>query len=141
MNQKVINLLDEYLFGSFPPDIPALSTYWENFYHHLDDDRKISDVLRTYFASFGRLATRYVSSTYCKNLPIGEVKEVTYLNQDDEFSGMMVLQDISLKGGKGVTVETWLSRIDQEQMMNLNTSEGPSRLLGLQVSKYQLLIG
>lgn len=134
VNQKVINLLDEHLFGSFAPETPALATYWENFYHHLYDDSKLSDVLRTYFASFGRLATKYTSSVHCKNLPISGIKEITYLNQDDEFSGMLILQDVSLKGRKSITLETWLSRTDQERMMNLNMSEGPSRLVGLQVS-------
>ena len=47
---------------------------------------------------------------------------------------MMILQDVSLKGGKSITTETWLSRIDQEQMMNLNMSNGPERLTGIQVS-------
>jgi hypothetical protein len=140
VNQKVINLWDEYLFGKFSPETPALATYWENFYHYLDDNRGLSDALRTYFASFGRLATRHVSSTYCKNLPIGEFKEITYLNQDDVFSGMLILQGVSLKGGRSITMETWLSRTDREQMMNLNMSEGPNRLAGLQVSYYWLLI-
>ena len=134
MNQKVINLLDEYLFGNLSPGTPALNTYWENFYHHLDDDRRLSDVLRTYFASFGRLGTRYVSARHCQNLPVGEVKEVTYVNQDDEFRGMLVLQRVGLKGGRNIALESWLERVDQEQIMNLNMSGGPNRLTGLQVS-------
>jgi hypothetical protein len=134
VNQKVINLLDEHLFGSISTDLPGLDSYWENLYHHLDDEHRISDTLRTYFASFSRLTSRHISSHYCKNLPIGKYKEITYLNEDDEFSGMLVLQDISLKGGKSITTETWLSRIDQEQMMNLNMTDGPNRLIGLQVS-------
>ena len=133
VNQKVINLLDEYLFGNLAPRGPGLNTYWESFYHYLDDDRNLNDVVRTYFASFGRLATRDVSTKYCQNLPIGDVKEVTYVNQEDEFRGMLVLQDIGLKGGKNIALESWLERVDQEQIMNLNMSEGPNRLTGLQV--------
>ena len=134
VNQKVINLLEEYLYGKIPPETPGLSTYWENFYHHLDDDHRLSDTLRTFFTSFSRLASKYVSSMHCKNLPVGQFKEITYLNEEDEFSGMLVLQDVSLKGGRGIEIETWLSRVDHEQMMNLNMSDGPNRLAGLQVS-------
>lgn len=127
------------LFGTFPPETPAISTYWENFYHHVDDDRRLNDALRTYFASFSRIATRHVGSNHCKNLPIGPVQEVTHLNQDDEFSGILVLQNIGLKKrGKKAVLETWLTRIDPEELMNLNMTEGPARLAGLQVSHLKL---
>ena len=128
------------LFGDFPPNMPALNTYWENFYHHRDDEHRLNDALRTYFASFSRIATRYVGSRHCPNLPIGQIKEATYLNRDDEFSGVLILQNIGLKKrGKEALVETWLTRIDPEEMMNVNMSEGPSRLRGLQVSCYSYL--
>ena len=130
--------MDEHLFGTVSPDTAGFKSYWENFYHHADDESRLSDTLRTYFASFSRLATRHISWSYCKNLPIGKYKEITYLNEDDEFSGMLILQDVGLKGGKSITTETWLSRIDQEQMMNLNMSNGPNRLTGLQVSLMQV---
>lgn len=134
VNQKVINLLEEHLFGEFPSGMQALDTYWENSHHHLDGNR-LSDTLRTYFASFSRLATKYVSNRHCQNAPIGQFKEITYIKVDDEFSGMLLLQDVSLRQARSVTMETWFSRADREQMMNLNMGEAPSRLTGLQVSK------
>ena len=139
MNQKAINLVDEMLYGNFTPGIPGINTYWENFYHHVDDDDRLNDALRTYFASFSRIASRHVGSKHCSNLPVGGVQEITYLKQDDEFSGVLVLQNIGLKKrGEKTVLETWLRRVDQEQMMNLNMTEGPARLAGLQVTISEL---
>ena len=67
----------------------------------------------------------------------GNIKEVTVLNQHDQFSGVLALYDIELPAGNGdrqfVTMETWLAPLSHEELLNLNMSNGPQRLVGLEV--------
>ena len=68
------------------------------------------------------------------------IKEVTYFKQQDHFGGLLVLHDVehlSPQGTKLVyTAETWLAPLSHEELMNLNMSKGPQRLVGLQVGSF-----
>ena len=73
----------------------------------------------------------------------GIVKEVTILNQHDQLGGVLVLYDVELPSGNGqkqvVTMETWLAPLSHEELLNLNMSNGPQRLVGLEVFIFSIL--
>lgn len=55
VNQEIVNHLDAYLFGPFPPGTPGLNSYWENVYDEPDGVASLSDTQLTYYHSFSRL--------------------------------------------------------------------------------------
>lgn len=145
VNQEVINQLDSWLYGSYPADMKGVNYYWENIFHHEDSITKTSDVFRTFFQSFVRIgiknakmkATRGNKDHSCLTGGNGKIREVTVLNQHDQFSGVLALFDVELPSGKGatrvVTMETWMAPLSHEELLNLNMSRGPQRLVGLEV--------
>ncbi|XP_029185216.2 LOW QUALITY PROTEIN: xylosyltransferase 1-like [Acropora millepora] len=145
VNQEVINQLDSWLYGSYPADMKGVNYYWENIFHHEDSITKTSDVFRTFFQSFVRIgitnakmkSTRGNKDHSCLTGGNGKIREVTVLNQHDQFSGVLALFDVELPSGKGatrvVTMETWMAPLSHEELLNLNMSRGPQRLVGLEV--------
>lgn len=145
VNQEVINQLDAWLYNPYPPDTPGLNYYWENIYHYEDSITKASDVFRTFFQSFVRLGAKSLKtappqdgeSHSCRDGIVGDIKEVTVLSQHDQFGGLLALYDVEYttsSGGKhNVTLESWLAPLSHEELLNLNMSNGPQRLVGLEV--------
>ena len=83
----------------------------------------------------------------CSDGIVGAIKEVTVLSQHDQFGGLLALYDVEYRtsnGGKqNVRLESWLAPLSHEELLNLNMSNGPQRLVGLEVTKkayYQLII-
>lgn len=137
----MINDLDGWLYGEYPPDTKGLHYYWENLYHQDDTLTKTSDAYRTYFYSFARIATRLLSrgrKGSCQLKRNGPIKEVSYLNQHDHLAGLLVLYDVEFMTEHGrketITVESWVSMEPKEELMNLNMTKGPQRLVSLDVS-------
>ena len=65
------------------------------------------------------------------------MKEVTILNQHDQLGGVLALYDVDVLSSSGqkrtVAMETWLAPLSHEELLNLNMSNGPQRLVGLEV--------
>ena len=147
VNQEVITKLDGWLYGEYPQNTPGLRYYWENMFHHEDSLTKTSDIFRTFFHSFSRLATEKINrptqtpggGSSCHVTSLGTIREVTYLNQQDQLGGLLVLFDVESVSGDGAksvhTVEAWMAPQIHEELLNLNASKGPQRLTGLQVSR------
>ena len=139
----MINLLDGWLYGSYPVDTPGLNHYWENAYHHEDSITKTSDVFRTFVQAFARVGAKRLKtssgseSQNCGAATVSNIKEVTLLNHHDQLAGVLVLFDMehSASGGgkQVVTLESWLAPVSHEELLNLNMSDGPQRLVGLEV--------
>ena len=148
VNQEVINQLDSWLYEPHPADLQGLNYYWENMFHHEDSITKISDVFRTFSQSFVRMgmkslktqATQGSNSRMCFTGGIGHIKEVTILNQHDQLSGVLALYNIELPTSDGdkrlVTMESWMAPLSHEELLNLNMTNGPQRLVGLEVFAY-----
>lgn len=110
-----------------------------------DTITKTTDTFLSFFHSFASLGVKQLNiqpsgdhyTEVCRFSFAKKVREVHYLNQFDQFAGLLVLYDATFttKSGerKTRTLETWLSPISMEEMMNLNMSKGPSRLIGLDV--------
>lgn len=114
-------------------------------YHHEDSITKTSDVFATFYQAFVRvglksLKTPSVQGSHSRKcLPggTGIIKEVTILNQHDQLGGVLALYDVDVLSSSGqkrtVTMETWLAPLSHEELLNLNMSNGPQRLVGLEV--------
>lgn len=63
VNQEVLEILDTHLYGSYPPNTPALKAYWENVYDRVDGLSGLSDVTLTFYTAFSRLGLRKAAST------------------------------------------------------------------------------
>ncbi|KAM7447918.1 Xylosyltransferase 2 [Porites harrisoni] len=145
VNQEVINQLDSWLYDPYPANTQGLNYYWENMYHHEDSITKTSDVFATFYQAFVRvglksLKTPSVQGSHSRKcLPggTGIIKEVTILNQHDQLGGVLALYDVDVLSSSGqkrtVTMETWLAPLSHEELLNLNMSNGPQRLVGLEV--------
>lgn len=62
MNQEVLEILDSHLYGSYPPDTPALRAYWENVHDAADGAGALSDVALTAYTAFARLGLRQAAA-------------------------------------------------------------------------------
>lgn len=62
VNQEVLEILDTHLYGSYPPNTPALKAYWENVYDRVDGLSGLSDVTLTFYTAFSRLGLRKAAS-------------------------------------------------------------------------------
>jgi hypothetical protein len=51
VNQEIVERLDAHLYGSLPPGIPAVNSYWESVYHIDDDVTKPSNARYRYIGS------------------------------------------------------------------------------------------
>ena len=150
MNQEVINQLDSWLYDPYPADMQALNYYWENIFHCEDSITKTSDVFRTFFQSFARIGVKSLKTSAtqggerqkCQIGKVGDIQEVTLLNQHDQFAGLLVLYDVEYSTNNGdkqvITLESWLAPLSHEELLNLNMSNGPQRLVGLEVSNSKL---
>lgn len=103
-------------------------------------------MFRTFFQSFVRLGAKSLrtspaqdgESHSCPDGIVGAIKEVTVLSQHDQFGGLMALYNVEYttsSGGKqNITLESWLAPLSHEELLNLNMSNGPQRLVGLEVT-------
>ena len=151
MNQEVINQLDAWLYDAYPTDTQGLNYYWENLFHREDSITKTSDVFRTFFHAFARVgekslktaASQGAKSQKCPSGRVLDTQEITLLNQHDQFGGLLVLYDVEYSTKDGdkqvVTLESWLAPLSHEELLNLNMSNGPQRLVGLEVTKTYFL--
>lgn len=133
------------MYDPYPANTQGLNYYWENMYHHEDSITKTSDVFATFYQAFVRvglksLKTPSVQGSHSRKcLPggTGIIKEVTILNQHDQLGGVLALYDVDVLSSSGqkhtVTMETWLAPLSHEELLNLNMSNGPQRLVGLEV--------
>lgn len=62
VNQEVLEILDTHLYGSYPPNTPALKAYWENVYDRVDGLSGLSDVTLTFYTAFSRLGLHKAAS-------------------------------------------------------------------------------
>lgn len=108
-------------------------------------------MFRTFYQSFVRIGAKSLKanpaqrseSHKCPNGTVGDIKEITILSQHDQFSGVLAVYDVEYTTSNGlkqvVTLESWLAPLSHEELLNLNTSNGPHRLVGLEVTKASFL--
>ncbi|XP_041362874.1 xylosyltransferase 2-like [Gigantopelta aegis] len=108
VNQEIINSLDVYLFGRFQQDMVALTSYWQNEYHHLDKKWFPKDAYLTSYHSFARLGLKalYQQSKSC-GFRLIKLLEANVFYESDHFHGLLVMHHAEHEStGKVITMET-----------------------------------
>eukprot|EP00794_Sanderia_malayensis_P009135 gene9135-10108_t len=138
INQGVITMLNTWLYGEYPENMPGLHSYWENLYHEKYDEIQRYDVKMTFFQSLARIVTKQLSfSSKCLISQIWKSKEAHYYMHKDKLNGVLVKFDAKIVGMGGnrelATLETWTRRSNYTVLFNHNTTEPASRLKGLEI--------
>ena len=136
MNQEIINLLDERLYGMTIEE--SRDHYWENFYHYRHDNGTKYDMVLTALQSFSRIASQQqFISDECQFFPIWRPIEGTLLQINDSFNGVLTQQQFKIIAGpterQSVTVETFFRPVPFMLMSNSNITGPGSRLKSLHV--------
>lgn len=63
VNQESIEILDNHLYGQYPPGTLALKAYWESLFEQADGVSSLNDVALTAYSSFFRLGLRKRETT------------------------------------------------------------------------------
>uniref|UniRef100_A0A8C5H5X0 Xylosyltransferase 1 n=1 Tax=Gouania willdenowi TaxID=441366 RepID=A0A8C5H5X0_GOUWI len=118
VNQEIVNQLDSYLFGPFPPGTPALNSYWENLYDEQDSVGSLSDTQLTYYHSFSRMGLARAAASLqgnpkdhsCRYFPMGHPVSVHLYFQSDQFQGYLIKHHATnLATSRLETMETWVA--------------------------------
>ena len=131
-------MMDAWLYGETPKNMPGFHSYWESVYNELDDDISKYDVYMTFYQSFARQITkRLTEKSNHRVSSIWKAKEAHYYKHRDHFQGVLVKFDgkvISEDGRKALPVfETWAQKINMSFLYNQNMSEPGNRLKELKV--------
>ncbi|XP_060758449.1 xylosyltransferase 1 [Neoarius graeffei] len=117
VNQEIVNQLDTFLFGSYPPVTPGLKAYWENIYDEPDGVHSLSDALLTHYHAFARLGLARAANSLqgdtsdnrCRYYAMGHPVAIHIYFLLDEFQGYLVKHHATnLATSKLETLETWV---------------------------------
>ncbi|XP_012944960.1 xylosyltransferase oxt [Aplysia californica] len=91
IDQEIINSVDRAFHGFIMKELPGLSSYWQNTFHHLDTSTKVKDAARTIYRSL----THHTAEQLMQTEPQCEVKatkllEVNLYQHSDHFHGLLV---------------------------------------------------
>uniref|UniRef100_A0A3Q3XDN2 Xylosyltransferase 1 n=1 Tax=Mola mola TaxID=94237 RepID=A0A3Q3XDN2_MOLML len=122
VSQEIINQLDSYLFGTYPPGIPSLQAYWENIYEQDTDGlASLSDSLLSHYHVFARMGlTRAASSlqghpsdTSCRYMSMSHPVSVHLYFLSDQFQGYLVRHAATNRASTQLeSLETWVTARD-----------------------------
>ena len=139
INQEIINMVDEWLYGTHPENMPGRLSYWENFYHSKTDPVEKFDIYLTFLSSFARIASNALSlSSGCRYTPIWKPTEGYYYQVKDKLEGVLTTFSVKVATDdikrEFLTVETHLKQRDSMTLFNGNLSSPANRLQSLSVS-------
>ena len=144
MNHDIINRLDTHLYGVYPDNTPAITSFWESVYHDEDDLNFPYNARYSTYQSFLRQALlRFYSESKtvnaveekCEVPRQAAVKEVTVLRVQDSFKGLV----ITLKDGMSTSLsppefEVLYTPVDYLQKYTIS-SEIAKRIWSFKVRK------
>lgn len=133
VNQDIINSMDVYLFGNEMTDVTALTSYWQNEYHHLDHHTGVDDTFLSFYLSFMRLTTtRLAADTtgQCQVVP-NKVLQVHLFQRGDRNQGLLVLFETTSKEGTRLVLESHMMLRQHYSVINPTGPAG--RLINLEV--------
>lgn len=161
MSQEIINMLDAWLYGDYPADMPGYHTYFESIYDIEDTLTKPTDSQLSVWMSFMRTSTAHHLSLRqssagggvdsgsnlpnglygCSLDPVGMPTEVSVFTEFDKLQGLVVTFRVQPShrgdsGGTGdgaITVQTWFEMTAKRT--TYHSLKGPGgRLTFLEVS-------
>ena len=144
VNHDIINRLDTHLYGVYPDNTPAMTSFWESVYHDEDDLNFPYNARYSTYQSFLRQALlRFYSESKtvnaveekCEVPRQAAVKEVTVLRVQDSFKGLV----ITLKDGMSTSLsppefEVLYTPVDYLQKYTIS-SEIAKRIWSFKVRK------
>lgn len=116
------------------PDVTALTSYWQNEYHHLDLHIAVDDTFLSFYLSFMRLTTtRLAADTTgrCQVVP-NKVLQVHLFQRGDRNQGLQVLFETTSKEGTRLVLESHMMLRQHYSVINPTGPAG--RLINLEVS-------
>lgn len=115
------------------PDLTALTSYWQNEYHHLDLHTPVDDTFLSFYLSFMRLTTtRLAADTagQCQVVP-NKVLQVHLFQRGDRNQGLLVLFETTNKEGTRLVLESHMMLRQHYSVINPTGPAG--RLINLEV--------
>ena len=139
INQEIINLLDQWLYGELQQDYKGLNSYWESLYDEKIDKVSKFDIPMTFLQSFGRIASKSLSElSHCRYTPIWKPKEATLYNFNDNLEGVLTIFDVKVASNAikrdFMSLEAFFKPKNTMLLFNGNRTEPANRLKGLNVS-------
>lgn len=133
-------MVDEWLYGTYPENMPGRLSYWENFYHSKTDPVEKYDIYLTFLSSFARIASNALSlSSGCRYTPIWKPTEGFYYQVKDKLEGVLTTFSVKVATDEikreFLTVETHLKQHESMTLFNGNMSSPANRLQSLSVSE------
>lgn len=129
----LVSLTPLHLF----PDVTALTSYWQNEYHHLDRHTGVDDTFLSFYLSFMHLTTtRLAADTtgQCQVVP-SKVLQVHLFQRGDRNQGLLVLFETTSKEGTRLVLESHMMLRQHYSVINPTGPAG--RLINLEViTKY-----
>ncbi|KAK3090588.1 hypothetical protein FSP39_012916, partial [Pinctada imbricata] len=133
IDQDIINSMDVYMFGKDMRDVRALTDYWQNEYHYLDDKEATNDVYLTFYSSFSRRSVIDLlpqTTGQCLVTPT-QIVEANVLYQRDRFHGVIVKYNGQVKDGGSVMLETHL--VERWDYKVLDPTGSMGRFINIQI--------
>ncbi|XP_034749471.1 xylosyltransferase 1-like [Etheostoma cragini] len=122
VSQDIINQLDSYLFGPYPPGTPGLQAYWENIYEQETDGlASLSDSTLSHYHAFARMGLSRAASSLqghpndnsCRYMAMSHPVSVHLYFLSDQFQGYLVRHVATNRASTQLeTLETWVTSKD-----------------------------
>uniref|UniRef100_A0A8C7YKN4 Xylosyltransferase 1 n=1 Tax=Oryzias sinensis TaxID=183150 RepID=A0A8C7YKN4_9TELE len=122
VSQEVINQLDAFLFGAFPPGTPGLQSYWENVYDQETDGlSSLPDSRLSHYHAFARMGLSHAAGFLqgrpdnhsCRFMAVSHPVSVHLYFVSDRFRGYLVRHVATNRASAQMeTLETWVTPTD-----------------------------
>ncbi|XP_013856002.1 xylosyltransferase 1, partial [Austrofundulus limnaeus] len=118
VSQEIINQLDSFLFGPYPPDTPGLQAYWENVYEQETDGlSSLSDATLSHYHAFARMGVSRAAASLrarpednsCRFGALSHPLSVHLYFLSDRFQGYLLRLLATNRGSAQLEgLETWV---------------------------------
>lgn len=104
VNHAIIVQLEEWIYGAYPENFVHLYSYWQNVYHHFDDEDNDRDGI----LSVSQILLKFITNKGLSYKP-GKILEVTNFFEHDVFKGFLIKHEgTELTSGNIVELELWV---------------------------------
>ncbi|KAL1128991.1 hypothetical protein AAG570_013523 [Ranatra chinensis] len=114
INQAIINKLDEWLYGPYPPNVTNINSYWQSVYSEADMSPPPDDALITICNSLARINSRLLSSVGTSCIPVaGKLLDITSYHHLDEYRGSLIMYESHIKDLQSpIKIEVWIKPVE-----------------------------
>ncbi|XP_037074011.1 xylosyltransferase oxt-like [Pollicipes pollicipes] len=133
ISHEAVTMVDKWVHGPLPPDLPALHRHWLSLYHR-DDLTTGDDAALTFYRSVARLSVQRlrVGGSRC-DLALGSVVTAHVLKVDDVYKGTAVQFELVTPDGTPLLLETLASPLPTP-IRRLKKGSAEDRLTSMGIS-------